>query len=321
MKNYKKIFVKKNEKIFLAGHKGLVGSSVLKKLKENGYKKILVASKKNLNLLDQKRVLNFIKKIKPKAVIICAARVGGVNANKNKKADFIYENLTIQNNLIYGAFINKVERLVFLGSSCIYPAKSKQPIKEKYLLSGPLEKTNDAYAIAKIAGVKYCTSLKEQYNKNYICLMPTNVFGINDNYNLQDSHFIPALIRKVNTAIKKKKKFMEVWGTGTPKRELMHVDDLADAIIYFMNNKTDESLINIGSGFERNINQYAKILINISEKKLKIKNVRKDLNGVKRKLLDTSLAKKYGWMSKSDVYEKLRETYKAYTFNKKIIKK
>ena len=311
MKNKKKL-IKFNDKIFLTGHNGLVGSSVLKKLKEKGFKKIIVVNKKKLNLLDQNKVLKFFKKYKPKALIICAARVGGVNANKNRKADFIYENLTIQNNLIYGAFLNKVERLVFLGSSCIYPSKSKQPIKEKYLLTGPLEKTNDAYAIAKIAGIKYCQSLNEQYKKNYICLMPTNVFGIKDNYDLESSHFIPALVRKVHTAIKRKKKFIEVWGTGLPKREIMYVDDLADAIVFFLNKKTTESLINIGTGFERTINQFAKILIDISGKKLRIKNIKKDLNGVNRKLLNIDLAKKYGWKSKNDILKKLSETYNSY---------
>ena len=202
--------------------------------------------------------------------------------------------------------------MVFLGSSCIYPSKSKQPIKEEYLLTGPLEKTNDAYAIAKIAGIKYCQSLNEQYKKNYICLMPTNVFGIKDNYNLESSHFIPALVRKIHTAVKRKKKFIEVWGTGLPKREIMHVDDLADAIVFFLNKKTTESLINIGTGFERTINQFAQILIDISGRKLKIKNIKKDLNGVNRKLLNVDLAKKYGWKSKNNILIKLSETYNSY---------
>ena len=311
MKN-QKLYVKKSDKIFLAGHKGLVGRSVLKKLKIDGYKNVITSSRKSLNLLNQRKVFNFIKKKKPKAIIICAAKVGGVNANKNNKVDFIYENMTIQNNIIHSAYKNNVERLVFLGSSCIYPANSKQPIKEEYLLTGSLEDTNDAYAIAKISGIKFCQSLNEQYNKNYICLMPTNIFGINDNYNLQNSHFIPALVRKIHNAIKQKRKIIEVWGTGKPKREIMHVDDLADAIVYFMNKKTKESLINIGSGYERTINQYAKILINISGKKIRIKNVNKNLNGVRKKLLNSNLARKYGWKSKGNILQKLKQTFESY---------
>ena len=305
-------YIKKNDKIFLAGHNGLVGSAVLNKLNENGFKKVITCNRKKLNLLDQNKVNKFISLNKPKGLIICAAKVGGVNANKNNKADFIYENMTIQNNLINAAFKYNVKRLVFLGSSCIYPANSKQPIKESYLLTGPLEETNDAYAIAKISGIKYCQSLNEQYKTNYICLMPTNIFGKNDNYNLQSSHFIPALIRKIHTAIKKKKNFIEVWGTGKPKREIMHVDDLANAIVYFLNKKTKESLINIGTGYEKTINEYAKMLINISGHNLKIKNIKKDLNGVERKLLDIKLAKKYGWISEENILNKLKETYHSY---------
>ena len=304
-------YIKKNDKIFLAGHNGLVGSAVLNKLNENGFKKVITCNRKKLNLLDQNKVNKFISLNKPKGLIICAAKVGGVNANKNNKADFIYENMTIQNNLINAAFKYNVKRLVFLGSSCIYPANSKQPIKESYLLTGPLEETNDAYAIAKISGIKYCQSLNEQYKTNYICLMPTNIFGKNDNYNLQSSHFIPALIRKIHTAIKKKN-FIEVWGTGKPKREIMHVDDLANAIVYFLNKKTKESLINIGTGYEKTINEYAKMLINISGHNLKIKNIKKDLNGVERKLLDIKLAKKYGWISDENILNKLKETYHSY---------
>ena len=183
-----------------------------------------------------------------------------------------------------------------------------------------MEKTNDAYAIAKIAGVKLCEALNEQYEKNYICLMPTNTFGVNDNFNLESSHFIPALIKKINIAIKKKHKFIKVWGTGTPKRELIHTDDLADAVVYFMNKKTKENLINIGTGYEKTINQYAKLLIKISNKKLKIINIKKNLNGVKRKLLDCNIAKNYGWKPKKNIYEKLKETFDYYKKNHKNLR-
>ena len=204
--------MKKNDKIFLAGHRGLVGSAVLRKLKKLKYTKIITAEKKILDLLDQKKVLYFLKKNKIKSIIICAARVGGIKANNTYKADFIYENLTIQNNLIHGAKINNISNLIFLGSSCIYPKHSKQPIKEEYLLSGKLEKTNEPYAIAKIAGIKMCESYNFQYKTNYKCLMPTNTFGPGDNYNLESSHFLPDLINKVHQCKKKKKKLLRIMG-------------------------------------------------------------------------------------------------------------
>ena len=225
--------MKKNDKIFLAGHKGLVGSAVLRKLTKLKYSKIITAEKKKLNLLDQKKVFNFLKKNKIKSIIICAARVGGIKANNTYKANFIYENLTIQNNLIHGAKINNISNLIFLGSSCIYPKNCKQPIKEDYLLSGKLEKTNEPYAIAKIAGIKMCESYNFQYKTNYKCLMPTNTFGPGDNYDLESSHFFPALIKKIYECKIKNKKLLELWGNGKTRRELIFVDDLADAIVYF----------------------------------------------------------------------------------------
>jgi GDP-L-fucose synthase len=315
MISIKKNLINKKDKIFLAGHNGLVGSAVLKKLREHGYTRIILADRKKLDLLNQEKVFKFIKKNKPKAVIICAAKVGGVKANNNNKFDFLYENLQIQNNLIYSSHINNIKKLIFLGSSCIYPADSKQPIKENYILSGPLEKTNDAYAIAKIAGVKMCQALNEKYKRNYLCLMPPNIFGINDNFDLQNSHFIPALIRKICLAIKKKQKYIEVWGSGKPKRELMYDEDLAEAIIYFLNLKTEESLINVGSNFEKTINQFTKILIKISKSKLQIKNIIKEPDGVKRKIVDCTIAKKYGWKSKYNVPKYLRIVFDHYKKN------
>ena len=245
--------MQKKDRIFLAGHNGLVGSAVLRKLKQLKYTNIIVAEKKNLDLLDQKKVFNFLKKNKIKSVIICAARVGGIKANNIYKGNFIYENLAIQNNLIHGSKINKISNLVFLGSSCVYPKYCKQPIKEEYLLTGELEKTNEPYAIAKIAGIKLCESYNFQYKTNYKCLMPTNTFGPGDNYDLENSHFLPALIKKIHVCKLKKKKTLELWGNGKTKRELIFVEDLADAIVFFLKKKTKKNLINIGSGIEKTI--------------------------------------------------------------------
>jgi GDP-L-fucose synthase len=304
--------VKKNDRIFLAGHKGLVGSAVLRKLKKLKYSKIITADKKHLDLLDQKEVFKFIKKNKIKSIIICAARVGGIKANNTYKADFIYQNLTIQNNLIHGAKINNISNVIFLGSSCIYPKNCKQPIKEEYLLSGKLEKTNEPYAIAKIAGIKMCESYNFQYKTNYKCLMPTNTFGPGDNYNLESSHFFPALIKKIHDCKIKKKKSLELWGNGKTKRELIFVDDLADAIVYFLDKKMSKNLINIGSGIEKNIDQYAKLVSEIIGVKLKIKYKNKSLIGTPRKLLDSSLARKNGWKSKTNLKKDILETYKHF---------
>ena len=304
--------MKKNDKIFLAGHKGLVGSAVLRKLKKLKYSKIITVDKKNLDLLDQKEVFNFIKKNKIKSIIICAARVGGIKANNTYRADFIYQNLTIQNNLIHGAKINNISNVIFLGSSCIYPKNCKQPIKEEYLLSGKLEKTNEPYAIAKIAGIKMCESYNFQYKTNYKCLMPTNTFGPGDNYNLESSHFFPALIKKIHDCKIKKKKSLELWGNGKTKRELIFVDDLADAIVYFLDKKMSKNLINIGSGIEKNIDQYAKLVSEIIGVKLKIKYKNKSLIGTPRKLLDSSLARKNGWKSKTNLKKDILETYKHF---------
>jgi GDP-L-fucose synthase len=301
--------VKKNDKIFLAGHRGLVGSAVLRKLKELNYSKIITVEKKNLDLLNQKKVFNFIKKNKIKSIIICAARVGGIKANNTYKADFIYENLTIQNNLIHGAKINNISNLIFLGSSCIYPKYCKQPIKEEYLLTGKLEKTNEPYAIAKIAGIKMCESYNFQYQTNYKCIMPTNTFGPGDNYNLESSHFFPALIKKIHECKIKKKKSLELWGNGKTRRELIYVDDLADAIVYFLDKKLPKNIINIGSGIEKTINQYAKLVCKTIGVKLKIKYKNKLLSGTPRKLLDSTYARKNGWKSQTKLKRDLIKTY------------
>ena len=297
--------IKKNSKIYVAGHKGLVGSAILRKLKSQKFKNLFYKTSKQLDLRNQKNVFNYLKKIKPDTVIIAAAKVGGIKENNLKKADFIYDNLSIQNNLIHGSYKNGVKNLIFLGSSCVYPKECKQPIKEEYLLSGMLEKTNEPYAIAKIAGINLCASYNYQYNLNYKCLMPCNSYGINDNYDVDSSHFLPALIRKIVDAIKNQRNHINIWGSGKPLREVILSDDIADACIYFANKKTKESLINIGSGIEKSINDYAKFIMKYFQVKLKIKNENKGLDGTYRKLLDSSLAKRYGWTSKTSLKQGL----------------
>ena len=300
-------------KIYVAGHNGLVGSAIVRKLKKKRYKNILHVNKNKLDLTNQSRVYNYLKKNKPDFIFICAAKVGGIMSNNKYKADFITQNLLIQTNLINGAFLAGVKNLIFLGSSCVYPKNCKQPIKESYLLSGKLEKTNDAYAIAKIAGIKMCQSFNEQYNLNYKCLMPTNTFGPNDNYSQLDSHFFPALIKKVHNLKKTKSNQINLWGNGKPKREIMHVDDLADACVYFMNKKTKHSIINIGTGKDFSINYYAKLISKLLlQKKIKISYDKTKPNGVLRKVMDVSVAKKYGWKYKIKLEDAILSTYNSF---------
>ena len=293
--------INKKSKIYIAGHKGLVGSAILRKLKLNNYSKLIYKTRKQLDLTNQLKVFNFLKKNKPDAVIIAAAKVGGIQANNSEKANFIYENLSIQNNLIHGSFNAGVKNLIFLGSSCVYPKNCKQPIKEKYLLSGYLEKTNEPYAIAKIAGINLCSSYNFQYNLNYKCLMPCNAYGINDNYDQNSSHFLPALISKIINAIKNNDDHIKIWGSGKPLREVILSDDIADACLFFLSKKTKESLINIGSGFEMSIKEYAKFIMGYLQLKLKIKHEKTKPDGTLRKLLDSSLANKYGWKAKTSL--------------------
>tara|TARA_B100001146_G_scaffold53926_1_gene47249 strand:- start:1396 stop:2328 length:933 start_codon:yes stop_codon:yes gene_type:complete len=304
--------INKNAKIFLAGHKGHLGSAIYKKLKKKGFKKIITIDKKKLNLLDQKKVFSFLKNNKPKIVIIAAARVGGIYANNNNRAEFIYENLTIQNNLIHGSYINGIKNLIFFGSSCIYPKNIIKTITEDMLLSGKLEYTNEPYAVAKIAGVKLCENYNRQYKTNYKCLMPCNSYGPNDNYDLKNSHFFAALIKKIYLAKKNNKKYLEIWGTGKPKREIIFVDDIADACIFFMKKKNIHALINIGTGKDMTIENYAKYLIKFFNVKLKIKKNLRMPDGIKRKLLNISLAKSMGWTAKTKLQDGLKITIKDF---------
>ena len=309
----------KNSKIYLAGHKGLVGSAILRRLKKKGFRNIIYRSKNELDLKNQKKVLNFLKKQKPDFIFIAAAKVGGIYSNNKYKAQFIFENLSIQSNLIHSAYLVGVKNLIFLGSSCVYPRECKQPIKESYLMTGELEKTNDAYAIAKIAGIKMCESYNEQYKTNYKCLMPTNTFGPNDNYDSMNSHFFPALIKKCHEINIKKKKELILWGNGKAKREVIFVDDLADACIFFMNKKFKETVINIGTGKDYTIKEYAKKILKLilPNKKILIKFDKSKPNGTPRKVLDVSIAKKHGWKSKTSLKFAILNTYNDF---KKSIK-
>jgi GDP-L-fucose synthase len=301
----------KNSKIFLAGHTGLVGSAILRFLKKKNYKNIVTASSSKINFLDQSKTFSFLKRNKFKAVIIAAAKVGGIKANNTYRAQFIYENLQIQNNLIHGSYLSGVKNLLFLGSSCVYPKDCKQPMKESYLLSGKLEETNEPYAIAKIAGIKMCENYNFQYKTNYKCIMPTNTFGPNDNYDYEHSHFFPALLKKIIIAKKRNKKSIILWGDGKAKREIIYVDDVASAAIFFLERKTKDFLINVGSGIEMTIKQYAYFIKSIIYPELKIKfDNNRELNGVKRKFLDISLAKSYNWKPNCNLGNSVRYLYK-----------
>ena len=308
-----------NSKIYVAGHRGLVGSAIIRKLKEKGYKNIIYSNREKLDLTNQLQVYKFLKKKKPDFIFIAAAKVGGILDNNSYKADYITENLLIQTNLIQGSYLYGVKNLIFLGSSCVYPKNCKQPIKEKYLLTGSLEETNDAYAVAKIAGIKMCQSFNEQYGTNYRCIMPTNTFGPNDNYDNLSSHFFPALISKIHELKKNNNNNLLLWGNGKPKREVIHVDDIADACIYFMNKKTKEFLINIGSGKDYSVEYYAKLIskIIIGKNKIKITYDRSKPNGTLRKVMDISLAKRYGWRPKMNLKESIINCYNSYLKEKK----
>ena len=306
----------KNSKIFLAGHNGMVGSSILRYLKKKNYRNIIIRNRKQLDLLNQEKTEKFFKKVKPDFVIIAAAKVGGILSNDTFKGDYIYQNLMIQTNIIHSSFNAGIKKLIFLGSSCIYPKFSKQPIKEDYLLSGKLEPTNDAYAIAKIAGMKMCEAYNQQYKLNYTCLMPTNLYGPRDNYDLKNSHFFPALLSKIYTAKKYNKKNIVLWGNGKSKRELLYVDDLASACEFFLKKNTKHTLINIGSGVEKSIKDFAKFIMRKMKVDLKIDFDPSKPNGTPRKKLNTSLAESYGWRPKIDLNEGFNYVFKDFLKNR-----
>jgi GDP-L-fucose synthase len=301
-----------NARIFVAGHNGMVGSAIVRKLKELGYTNIITFDRSQLNLLNQSDVQSFFNINCPEYVFICAAKVGGIKANNEMKGDFIYENLTIQSNIIKSSKDYNVKKLIFLGSSCIYPKLSPQPIKEEYLLTGPLEPTNDAYAIAKIAGIKMCQSFNQQYSTNYISVMPTNLYGPNDNYDLNNSHVLPAMIRKFHEAKLEGKDKVELWGTGTPMREFLYVEDLADACVYLMKNYNSSEVINIGTGVDITINDLALTIKEVVGFKGDIYFNTDMPDGTPRKLLDVSKLKELGWEYKTTLREGIKKTYKNY---------
>ena len=306
---------KKKIKIFLAGHKGMVGSAIRRSLIKNGYKNIIIKDKKSLDLTNQSSTYKFLKKIKPDFVILAAAKVGGIIFNSRFKHQFIYENNQIQNNVIHGSYLAGTKNLFFLGSSCIYPKYCKQPMKEKYLLSGSLEETNEAYSLAKIMGIKMCEYYSQFLNLNYKSLMPPNLYGPNDNFDLINSHFYPALIKKIYLAKKNNKKDLNIWGTGKAKRELMFVDDFADAVVFFMKKRIKEPFLNIGTGKDHSINWYAKMLMKFMNVKLKISYDLKKPDGMPRKCLDINLAKKYGWKPKNNFKKGFELTFENFLKN------
>jgi|TARA_B110000003_G_scaffold261175_1_gene282660 GDP-L-fucose synthase len=316
----------KNLKIFLVGHNGMVGSSLYSFFKKQNFQKIITINRKKLNLCDIKKVDKFIKKSKPDIIINCAGRVGGIWANSHYPVEFLDENILIQMNLIKTAYKYKIKHVINLGSSCIYPKKSKQPIKEEYLLSGPLEKTNEAYAIAKIVGLKACEYFNNQYGTSYLTVMPCNLFGPNDNFDLKNSHFIPALIKKFIQSKKSKKKEVEIWGSGRPKREIMYVDDIASAIFFIIKKKIfkdkflidylkKESVINVGSDTEYSIKKIAQIIAKTTNSKSKLRFNKKYPDGTPRKILDNRVIKKLGWRPKVSLTEGLNKTLDWYYKN------
>ncbi|PSL06609.1 GDP-L-fucose synthase family protein [Cecembia rubra] len=310
----------KETKIYVAGHRGMVGSAIFRLLVKNGYRNVIGLESSELDLRNQQDVNVFFNENQPEVVIDAAARVGGILANSKYPYQFLMENLQIQNNLIDFSLKCGVKKFIFLGSSCIYPKMSQQPIKEEYLLNGFLEPTNEAYAISKIAGVKACEAVKKQYGLDYISLMPTNLYGPYDNFDLQSSHVLPAMIRKFHEAKEKKNITVELWGSGNPMREFLHVDDLAEAVIFSMENELKESLYNVGTGTDISIKELAKLIQQITGHKGDIKWDTTKPDGTPRKLLDISKLKNEGWESRIDLESGILSTFNWFIDNLKDIK-
>ena len=308
--------MEKNSKIYVAGHRGLVGSAIVRNLQERGFTNIIGKTHKELDLTRQDEVEKFFETEKPEYVFLAAAKVGGIQANNTTPAEFIYDNLMIETNIINSAYKNKVKKLLFLGSSCIYPKFAEQPIKEEYLLTGELEPTNEAYAIAKITGIELCKFYRRQYGCDFISAMPTNLYGINDNFDLETSHVLPALIRKFHEAKINNTEEVVMWGTGKPLREFMYVDDLADALVHLMLNYSDEIHVNMGTGKDLTIGELAEIVKEVVGYEGKIVNDLSKPDGTPRKLLDISRLESTGWKYKTELKEGIEKVYKWYLENK-----
>jgi len=304
--------INKNSKIYIAGHRGMVGSALKRKFINEGFSNIIAKNSSELDLRNQQSVNDFFHVEKPDYVILSAAKVGGIHANNTYRAEFIYDNIMIESNIIHAAYLNKVKKLMFLGSSCVYPKMAKQPIKEEYLLSGSLELTNKPYAIAKIAGIELCDSYRSQYGCNFISVMPTNLYGTNDNYHPENSHVLPALIRKIVLAKKRNEPNVTIWGTGSPKREFLHVDDLADACYFLLENYNEQGLVNIGLGEDISIKELAKLIISIVGYEGELLFDSSRLDGTPRKLLDCNKLTLMGWSAKISLIKGIKKTIKEY---------
>lgn len=303
--------MEKTAKIFVAGHRGMVGSAIIRKLSSAGYHQLLIADSKGLDLRNQLEVNEFFRREKPEYVFLAAAKVGGILANNTFRAEFLYDNLMIEANVIHAAYLNGVKKLMFLGSSCIYPKMAPQPLNEDALLTGPLEPTNEPYAIAKIAGIKLCDAYRDQYGCNFVSVMPTNLYGPNDNYHPTNSHVLPAMIRRFHEAKSNQLPEVTIWGTGTPRREFMHVDDLADACFFLMEHFNEPGLVNIGVGEDISIQELAMLVSRIVGYNGEIKNDLSKPDGTPRKLMDVSKLHGMGWRARIDLETGIRDVYAA----------
>jgi GDP-L-fucose synthase len=312
--------LEKQAKIYVAGHRGMVGSAIVRKLQSVGYTNLLLKTSAELDLRDQVKVAEFFAAEKPDYVFLAAAKVGGIVANSTYRADFLYENLAIQNNIIHASFVNKVKKLQFLGSSCIYPKLAPQPLKESYLLSGYLEETNEPYAIAKIAGIKMCEAYRAQYGCDFISVMPTNLYGPNDNYDLENSHVLPAMIRKFQEAKERGDASLTLWGSGAPMREFLHADDLAEACVYLMETYSDSELVNIGTGVDVTIKELAETVKEIVGFTGTIQWDPTRPDGTPRKLMDVSKLHSLGWKHKIELKEGISLAYQDFLTNVSIRK-